>query len=125
MVFDAKPLTLLAKVMSFLMRPMMKMVLKECSKDLDDLTSETGADYLKSLGVDGSDAKLREGLREMQAGFRRNKKGMKNCFPMPWQPWWKRRTGPWGFTPIRSRSWGPWHCTRATSPRWQPGKARA
>ncbi len=37
MVFDAKPLTFFAKVMSFLMRPMMKMCLKETGKDLEDL----------------------------------------------------------------------------------------
>ena len=37
MRFDVKPLTFFAKVMGFLMRPMMKMCLKETGKDLDDL----------------------------------------------------------------------------------------
>jgi len=37
MTFRATPVTLGAKVMSVLMRPMMKAVMKECAKDLDDL----------------------------------------------------------------------------------------
>ncbi len=37
MTFRAKPVTFGAKVMSVLMRPMMKSVMKECAKDLDDL----------------------------------------------------------------------------------------
>lgn len=37
--FTATPLTLFAKVMSVLMKPMMKKVLTECSKDLEDIKS--------------------------------------------------------------------------------------
>lgn len=37
MTFAAEPLTLVAKVLSFLMRPMFKSMTKECAKDLDDL----------------------------------------------------------------------------------------
>ncbi len=35
MSFEATPLTMTAKVLSFVMRPMMKMMAKECLKDLD------------------------------------------------------------------------------------------
>ena len=37
MTFGAEPLTKTAKVMSFLMKPMMKTMMKHCSKDLEDL----------------------------------------------------------------------------------------
>jgi carbon monoxide dehydrogenase subunit G len=37
MVFDATPLTVLAKVMAVAMSPMMKKLAEECGKDLDDL----------------------------------------------------------------------------------------
>jgi hypothetical protein len=37
MTFAATPVTFMARVMSVLMRPMMKSVLKMCAKDLDDL----------------------------------------------------------------------------------------
>ncbi len=37
MTFEATPLTLGAKIMSFLMRPMMKSVATHCAKDLEDL----------------------------------------------------------------------------------------
>lgn len=37
MDFHAEPLTFVSKMMSVLTKPMMKMVLKDCSKDLDDL----------------------------------------------------------------------------------------
>jgi len=37
MTFGAEPLTFFAKVMSVLMRPMMKLMVRECGKDLDDL----------------------------------------------------------------------------------------
>jgi hypothetical protein len=37
MTFNAQPLTLIAKIMGFLMAPMMKGMLKTCAKDLDDL----------------------------------------------------------------------------------------
>ena len=37
MTFEATPLTLMAKVMSVLMRPMMKSIAKHCLKDLEDL----------------------------------------------------------------------------------------
>lgn len=37
MSFAAEPLTLVAKVLGFLMRPMFKSMAKECAKDLDDL----------------------------------------------------------------------------------------
>jgi hypothetical protein len=39
MTFDATPLTFFAKVMSFLMRPMMKSCMKLIAKDLDDIKS--------------------------------------------------------------------------------------
>jgi len=35
MSFEATPLTMRAKILGFLMRPMMKMMAKECLKDLD------------------------------------------------------------------------------------------
>ena len=35
--FQATPLTLVAKVMSVLMKPMMKSVMNECAKDLEDI----------------------------------------------------------------------------------------
>ncbi len=44
MVFDAQPLTLAAKIMSFLMKPMIKSVLKECARDLHDLKAAMEAD---------------------------------------------------------------------------------
>lgn len=37
LLFEATPLTLVAKIMSFLMKPMIKKVMAECSKDLDDI----------------------------------------------------------------------------------------
>ena len=37
MTFGAEPLTTTAKVMSFMMRPLMKTTMKHCSKDLEDL----------------------------------------------------------------------------------------
>ena len=37
MHFAAEPLTLPAKILAFLCRPMMKMVARACAKDLDDL----------------------------------------------------------------------------------------
>lgn len=37
MRFDAQPLTFMAKVMGLLMRPMMKVMAKECGKDLEDI----------------------------------------------------------------------------------------
>jgi hypothetical protein len=37
MDFNVQPLTLFAKIMGFLMKPMMKMCVKEIAKDLDDL----------------------------------------------------------------------------------------
>lgn len=37
MTFEGKGLTVFAKVMSFIMRPMMKMCMKETGKDLDDV----------------------------------------------------------------------------------------
>ncbi|KAA3614318.1 MAG: hypothetical protein DWQ01_01030 [Planctomycetota bacterium] len=37
MVFKAKANTFMAKVMAFLMKPMMKMVMKSCRQDLEDL----------------------------------------------------------------------------------------
>ena len=37
MTFDCTPVTFFAKVMSVLMRPMMKSIAKVCAKDLDDL----------------------------------------------------------------------------------------
>jgi hypothetical protein len=37
LVFDATPLTLWARVMGVVMRPMMKSIAKSCAKDLDDL----------------------------------------------------------------------------------------
>jgi hypothetical protein len=39
MTFDVTPLTTPAKVMGFLMRPLMKSCLKETAKDLDDLAA--------------------------------------------------------------------------------------
>lgn len=35
--FTATPLTVFAKIMSFLTKPMLKTVMKECAKDLDDV----------------------------------------------------------------------------------------
>ncbi len=43
MSFEAEPLTLVAKVLSFLFRPMMKSMAKECLKDLDDLAAHVEA----------------------------------------------------------------------------------
>jgi hypothetical protein len=37
MTFQGTPVTLMARVMSVLMRPMMKSVVKACAKDLDDI----------------------------------------------------------------------------------------
>jgi carbon monoxide dehydrogenase subunit G len=37
MTFESTPLTFAAKVLSVLMRPMMKMMVKTCGRDLDDL----------------------------------------------------------------------------------------
>lgn len=37
MIFGAEPLTFFAKVMSVLMRPMMKKMVAECGRDLDDI----------------------------------------------------------------------------------------
>ena len=37
LVFEATPLTLFAKIMSVVMKPMMKKVMEECAKDLDDI----------------------------------------------------------------------------------------
>ena len=37
LVFQATPLTLMAKIMSFLMKPMLKSVMAECAKDLEDV----------------------------------------------------------------------------------------
>jgi uncharacterized membrane protein len=37
MTFEGVPKKLLAKIMAFLMKPMMKMVVKECKKDLADV----------------------------------------------------------------------------------------
>jgi len=37
MRFDAEPLTFMAKVLSVILRPMMKACVKACAKDLDDL----------------------------------------------------------------------------------------
>jgi len=37
MRFEATPLTFVAKVMAFLMKPMVGMVAKECGKDMEDL----------------------------------------------------------------------------------------
>ncbi|MDH3284327.1 MAG: SRPBCC family protein [Acidobacteriota bacterium] len=39
MSFDATPLTTIAKIMSLVMRPMMRSLAKTCLKDLDDLKS--------------------------------------------------------------------------------------
>ena len=39
MTFEATPLSFVAKVMSVLMRPMMKTMVKSCARDLDDLKS--------------------------------------------------------------------------------------
>lgn len=44
LVFEATPLTLFAKVMSVVMKPMIKKVISECSKDLDDLKNAIEAD---------------------------------------------------------------------------------
>ena len=37
MLFEGTPLTFVAKVMGFLMKPLTKRILAECAKDLDDL----------------------------------------------------------------------------------------
>lgn len=39
MIFEARPLTAAAKVMSFLMKPMLGKVMAEAAKDLDDLAA--------------------------------------------------------------------------------------
>ena len=41
--FHATPLTAMAKVFSILMKPMAKMMIKECAKDLDDIVSAAEA----------------------------------------------------------------------------------
>lgn len=43
MSFDAQPLSFFAKVMSFLMKPMEKMCLKMCEKELDDIKTSIEA----------------------------------------------------------------------------------
>ena len=43
MTFEATPLTFTAKVMSILMKPMMKKMVEMCSKDLDDLKASVEA----------------------------------------------------------------------------------
>lgn len=41
--FQAEPRTLVAKVMAFVMRPMTKLILNECGKDLDDVKAAAEA----------------------------------------------------------------------------------
>ena len=48
--FDATPLTTFAKVMSVLMKPMTKMMVKECAKDLDDIAAAAEAEMVTSQG---------------------------------------------------------------------------
>ncbi len=45
MTFQGTPVTFMARVMSVLMRPMMKSVMKMCAKDLDDIKAATERDY--------------------------------------------------------------------------------
>ena len=44
MFFEAEPLTFFAKVMSVLLKPMMKMMIKQCGKDLEDLKASIEAE---------------------------------------------------------------------------------
>jgi len=48
--FSATPLTTVAKVMCFLMKPMAKMMLKECAKDMDDIARAAESELATSQG---------------------------------------------------------------------------
>lgn len=39
LTFEAQPLNLIARIMGFLMRPLVKKVVAECAKDLDDIAA--------------------------------------------------------------------------------------
>src|SRR5688572_2713687 len=45
MTFQGTPISFMARVMSVLMRPMMKTVMKACAKDLDDIKAAAERDY--------------------------------------------------------------------------------
>jgi hypothetical protein len=45
MTFQGTPVSFMARVMSVLMRPMMKSVMKMCAKDLDDIKAAAERDY--------------------------------------------------------------------------------
>jgi hypothetical protein len=45
MTFQGTPISFMARVMSVLMRPMMKSVMKVCAKDLDDIKAAAERDY--------------------------------------------------------------------------------
>jgi carbon monoxide dehydrogenase subunit G len=51
MTFAATPVTFMARVMSVLMRPMMKSMVKMCAKDLDDLKAAIESDRNAGLGA--------------------------------------------------------------------------
>jgi|EndMetStandDraft_9_1072997.scaffolds.fasta_scaffold106889_2 carbon monoxide dehydrogenase subunit G len=45
MTFQGTPVTLMARIMSVLMKPMMKKVAQACAKDLDDIKAAAERDY--------------------------------------------------------------------------------
>lgn len=45
MTFQGTPVTLMARIMSVLMKPMMKTVMKACAKDLDDIKAAAERDH--------------------------------------------------------------------------------
>ncbi len=45
MTFQGTPVSFMARVMSVLLRPMMKSVAKACAKDLDDIKAAAERDY--------------------------------------------------------------------------------
>jgi hypothetical protein len=54
MTFTGTPVTFMARVMSVLMRPMMKSVVKMCAKDLDDIKDAIERDRNAAIGVGSS-----------------------------------------------------------------------
>ena len=51
MMFQGTPVTFMARVMSVLMRPMMKSVVKMCAKDLDDIKGAIERDRNAAVGA--------------------------------------------------------------------------
>jgi hypothetical protein len=51
MTFEGTPVTFMARVMSVLMRPMMKSMVKMCAKDLDDIKQAVERDRNETIGA--------------------------------------------------------------------------